>query len=658
VKAVHSPKRAEDGSKTKLSQGDSLVSLKNDLNNLIESFGSNENEDNLPNSSRDYIPTSVADNVFEDELPSLDEVDSYGRENAVLRLSSHMENISFKSNSPPNHELVSPFEKASDDTFIQSSPVTRSQLRRQSHSFEFPRPTSKEPSGCTNMIDLRRQSSAFEFRSNSLPSASSPSVPLYENFSRDASMRDSLRRKNSSVRDLIKRLEGDPVSKPLEAAVSAEYLTRTTGKSSVTSRKKSSNGCDIATRPKKLESKITEEEVPMEAGDTWVDASAFFKNVAEVEGPPQCGRSSIVKMRQEMKGRVQDAASKFGGAGQTPMKLGASARRQSARLGTISMTPAGTKLPNQSYNSKTPSYNRRSTLTGIRTSVKVNPATGNPPFLPSSVFKDKSPSYLNPTIASRSKERSKSPIFFEINEKEKKSPIINDSCIQTKFKERSKSPITIKPNINKSPNEMVKTISKERTNSSRGGRVDRKGSYNSRDIKPKNKVERSTSGNGKSKKASVKRNKSATDRRLKGKRNNSERRYLTIGYVGEVTRSPLKERQNLPTNIRRAHSDQTPNRYKVNFEDKVVTRAMYRAEEELQSMVTMADLARKHSLRSEMMSPRTGKFAPHGLETPHGKVKRAASDRASPRSVRPSKQGEKLRNFGSTYVNSPRSQRF
>ena len=46
---------------------------------------------------------------------------------------------------------------------------------------------------------IRRQSSAFEFRS--------VVEPTYENLSRDVSSRASLRRRNSSVKDLILRLE-------------------------------------------------------------------------------------------------------------------------------------------------------------------------------------------------------------------------------------------------------------------------------------------------------------------------------------------------------------------------------------------------------------------------------------------------------------------
>jgi len=647
VKGVHSPKE-----KSKLSTGESLVSLKNDLNKMLESFGSFENEEN--NSSRENILiTEGFDEVFEAVKISTDEVDAISKENAVLSLSTRMENISFHSNSPPTQDFHNSYEKASVDAFVQSSPVTRSQLRRQSHSFEFPRPPPIESSSSRHPIDLRRQSSAFEFRSNSLPSVGSPNVPIYENFSRDATIRDSLRRKNSSVRDLIKRLEGDTKSLLSSRKVSTEVLSRTSSKTSIGSRSKSSLGSDISMRPPTiLDAKITEECPSDSDGDSWVDASAFFKNVQEAEIPQQCGRSSIVKMRQEMKGRVQDAATKFGGAGQTPMKLTASARRQSARLGT-SMTPAGNRFPGHSTIIKTPAnQNRRSTLTGIRTSIRVN----NVPIMPSSVFKDASPSYANPTISSQIKEKPKSPLFSDQNSIKGKSPSFDHSNerLSEHVTSRKSNNVLLGGNLERKP--------KERSQSTKGNKVDRKGSYNSRDLKPRDKVERSTSGNARDRKANVKRNKSAADRRVQGikKKKSNERRYLTIGYVGEVTRSPLKERQNLPINIRRSQSDQTPNRY-VSLEDKAITRAMYRAEEELKSVAIMADIARKHSLKSDMiMSPMRGVVVSEGCETPLSKVRRAQSDRASPRSVRALKQsGERPgKTTGkSKYVNSPRRQR-
>merc|ERR1719499_2623132 len=118
--------------------------------------------------------------------------------------------------------------------------------------------------------------------------------------------------------------------------------------------------------------------------------------------------------------------------------------------------------------------------------------------------------------------------------------------------------------------------------------VERKSSL-SRDLK-KHSVQRSTSGS-KDRRSKVKRNRSNAEKE-KAKRK-EERRYLTIGYPGEV-RSPLKERQNIPTNVRRSNSDQTPSR--VYKPGEIMTRSKLRNE--------TAFVARKHSLKSDLlMSP-------------------------------------------------------
>merc|ERR1719228_3026047 len=109
---------------------------------------------------------------------------------------------------------VRPIPQPGEDTFNQSSPVTRSQLRRQSHSFEFTRPAVTEND--EEFDSLRRQSSAFEFRSISLGSEHRPNAPTYENFSRDYTNRGSLRRRNSSVRDLVQRLETEARSRVVD----------------------------------------------------------------------------------------------------------------------------------------------------------------------------------------------------------------------------------------------------------------------------------------------------------------------------------------------------------------------------------------------------------------------------------------------------------
>merc|ERR1719400_182951 len=133
-------------------------------------------------------------------------------------------NISVKSGSSVVEGEKSPKEEevGTNELFKQSSPVTRSQLRRQSLSFQFTRPADVDQGGKEG--NLRRQSSAFEFRS---------SEPLqYGSLNRDIASRASLRRRNSSVKDLIQRLEGSTMGSTHRSANMAENSLPSTGSSS------------------------------------------------------------------------------------------------------------------------------------------------------------------------------------------------------------------------------------------------------------------------------------------------------------------------------------------------------------------------------------------------------------------------------------------
>ena len=449
-----------------LSHGDSLASLKNDISDMIEkSFGSEKNEE------------KNADEVFNDDLDNTD-----GRRNEVAELSSQIENISFKAKSPPIGDV--------EDFFVQSSPVTRSQLRRVSDCFEFARPD--DPVDKTDPATLRRQSSAFEFRSKFV---SDSCEPRYENMTRDVASRQSLRRRNSSVRDLVQKIETE--SKKRGGSGAGTDLSRVRCLGSVSDHLREAPPRphqprpmpDIKAEASRLNIKplrISEDDDEFTGG--WVDASEFFKNVNQVEAP-QCGRSSIVKIRKEIKGRVQDSVSKFSHA--TPVRPVGASRRLSARMGTSVATPLPRPLPGAS----------KQTLTGIRTT------TANP--------SKRLSTFANPTIASSNKVRDKSPIY------------------ENQVKTTGKS--TAEPSY--------QNVLVERKNS------------NSRDLK-KVPVERSSSRGRKSR---VKRNKS--DAEQKERRRREERRYLTIsGYPGETARSPLKEKQNIPANVRRSESDRTPTR--------------------------------------------------------------------------------------------------
>ena len=588
VKSSKSPKSRKNMSaeKKKLSHGDSIASLKNDLSDMIEkSFGSDEKT-----KYGDDEVDEVFDNTLENKPDKTD----------VNDLSSKMENISFKNQSPPL--------KPVDDFFAQASPVTRSQMRRVSDCFEFARPDDVP---LDREDTLRRQSSAFEFRSKF---ASLGSEPSYENLTRDVATRGSLRRRNSSVRDLVQKIESETRKRSIDVPPVAVTAKPTASKppsapaTNVSNRKESASSVSrrpvpdlqpsssrIATKPPLRISSTKDEEFT----DGWVDASEFFKNVTQAEAP-QCGRSSIVKIRTQIQGRVKDSVTKFSGhPGATPVRAGAS-RRLSARMGTCVTTPSHVRQPKITGAPLTlpptpgPST-RRQTLTGIKTTAAPNRrlSTAN---------------YANPTIASINRASNKSPALLE--------PV----AVQSRRGARSKSP---RQSAIKSPKEpSYQNVKVERTNS------------NSRDIK-RHPVERSSSAGSKSKKNRVRRNRSDAESRTKRREEKRDgRRYLTIGYPGEV-RSPLKERQNIPANVRRSESDRTPSRPSKNTGESMMTRAKLQEVENLPDYENIAvNVVRKHSLKCDMlMSPKPQTNIPNTPLTASSKVKRAASERSTPRNA-------------------------
>jgi len=487
-----------------------------------------------------------------------------------------------------------------DDFFVQSSPVTRSQTRRVSDCFEFARPEDVPLSDKTDT--LRRQSSAFEFRSKF---ASNSSEPTYENLTRDVATRGSLRRRNSSVRDLVQKIESE--TKKRSFGVPSEKTRSSIGSNSSITSSRHGSVSSVSTRPVpdiQLDTSKVSVKKPLRISEDdneqftegWIDASEFFKNVTQAEAP-QCGRSSIVKIRTLNQGRVKDIGTKFNQPGATPGRSVASgaSRRLSARMGTSMATP-GPRKPTSTLASLPPTPgagSRRQTLTGIRTTVttsKRQPPTAN---------------YANPTIASNNKVRDKSPIL--------------DQTGSRKCAPRSKSPNN--PSAIKSPGSLEPSY--------QNVKVERKNT-NSRDIK-RHPVERSTSGS-KGRKNRVRRNKSDAESRTRRK---EERRYLTIGYPGEV-RSPLKERQNnIPANVRRSESDRTPSRaYKSG---EIMTRSKLAEVENIENydMVSnhQINVVRKHSLKCDMLMSPKPPLPPQTPASNKKHVKRAASERSTPKTA-------------------------
>ena len=154
-------------------QSESITQLRQDIQHLIEnSFGDNERHASESFVDEDVFVDSVdapsGNMAYKAPSNAVSAPDNLFRRD-VSELSSRMANVSFE-------RMV---DLQSD---VRDSPMTRSQLRRQSSAFEFAKP---DPA-CQQRENLRRQSSAFEFRSG-------PVEPIYENLSRDVSARASLR---------------------------------------------------------------------------------------------------------------------------------------------------------------------------------------------------------------------------------------------------------------------------------------------------------------------------------------------------------------------------------------------------------------------------------------------------------------------------------
>ena len=486
-----SPARGTRQSPRTLSHSDSITSLRNDIHDLIENS---------------FSSTKALSQSSDMEQET---VDSWRDPRTVSELSSKLANVSLPNTVPA-------------DFMAQDSPLTRSQLRRQSHSFEFAKPVTVDAAAARTKHDaLRRQSSAFEFCSAKIE-------PIYENLSRDVASRASLRRRNSSVKDLIQRMEAEAkkrVEREVRRRMEGEAKRRVGSSSSSSSRTLGSTDEESGEeKPEKSAHvptlRIDETERTRDAvfstdsepardqeetdfllavkgactptrdpvDEVWMDGTEFFKTV-EAAALPQCGRSSIVKIRKENRGRVLDSVHKFSGApGTTPVRRGpvAGTRRLSARMGCASpILPA-------------PPASRRQTLTGIKTSAASSRSH-----------------YTTQTISTLNKMRDKSPnplpplSIKSISSK--KSPM-NRALTVDSIQRRKKSPPQ-KPAAN------VSTRSQERN--------------------PTTGVRRSVSNS-----APRKRSEAGRGRRRE------ERRYLTIGYPEEA-RSPLKECLNIHANIKR-----------------------------------------------------------------------------------------------------------
>ena len=126
VRATHSP-LGEQG----LRGGDSLVSLKNDISDLIErSFGAGEKPEDGETESPGEVTVVDGRGRSEGREEREEMVDRF----RAIRVAV----------TPPSSLQGQEGEKEAPPLFSQGSPVTRAQLRRQSESFQFLRPAEVE----------------------------------------------------------------------------------------------------------------------------------------------------------------------------------------------------------------------------------------------------------------------------------------------------------------------------------------------------------------------------------------------------------------------------------------------------------------------------------------------------------------------------------
>ena len=256
---------------------------------------------------------------------------------------------------------------------LPSSLLTRS-MRRQSSAFEM-----KTNAG---MGQVRRQSSAYELQAWKKNQSS---------FDRGVSTRASLKQRNSSVKDLVKKLEvkktddDNEVFEP-EAVFKMPSPPKETPmkKTPGLERGRPRTRIPIRSPTLDIDAEEAKDDFPTSNESEWMDANDFFNKPSRVahlafEDTSGCKRSSIIRIRTEKKGLVSRSVETFTKPAlpppiHTPRRVPrppartpasctvtSSTRRTSARMGV-----AGKSLANGTM------VTRRQTLTGIKTSAMPN----------------------------------------------------------------------------------------------------------------------------------------------------------------------------------------------------------------------------------------------------------------------------------------------
>ena len=607
-KVVPREKNSADTQDSQQCSNDSVTNLRQDISSIIEqSFGS-RNGQSTPSS------VSSGNTLLSEKCVDTDNSQTFDGKNCndkVNDITSHLQEVDMFPSS--SNQLSRKMEWLGMND-VPYSPNLSQALRRQSSAFEICRLPSAiaamEKAKRTNFnpTSIRRQSSAFEIRNkNNFAKIGEPTVlcswndqirePIYENFDRTNQRitRASLRNKNSSVKDLVKKLEKvdsnshfdapTPLLEPVKNMREKRMSLSTSAlpySNALRSSKIISDTNPTLPKPFEIAQTISRPEINLETSETtsentdslealdqfdfgepggteeWMDAKEFFdnppgptKNFMLLSRPDEsivnsgCKRSSIIRIRTEKKGLVSKSVETF---------TKPCTRATMLPPSSIPKTPykAPQAIRHSTANTPQPSTRRQSARMGIAGRSTATPAVSSAsskivPSSPQTSMGVAGAAARRQSIGIRTHNKLESPrqktkIHSGINKNDADN-LINSNCAQTaqiNMSAHSYENCAFVQKENKYKPNVSNTVDKVINES--------KGSTN----RHKNCGESPSSG-----KVSENQKKISLSRKSK---RIEERRYLTIGYTGEKVRSPLKEKQNLIATVQRSKSAQTPSK--------------------------------------------------------------------------------------------------
>ena len=615
------PKTKDNISLQKRAPGDSVTNLKQDISSIIEkSFGSGNDQSTSQISSG---KANSSDNDFShDDTHSIvgHGMDSLSINNPTCESYSEINDITSKFSSVNMHlgagkkpsslkmewlGIKGPFSK------IENAQT----LRRQSSAFECRLPSAiaaqeKAKRAEQNKDTLRRQSSAFEIgkKNNrrkligSIPSwKDTIEEPIYENFERpnQSVTRASLRLKNSSVKDLVQKLE--KVDRPLtmDAPIplvgtntSSQNKRMSLSTSSLPNPMRSAQNDPISQnflKPRSTndtdgpllddfkgsvssidckdstgesyDSNEALDEFDFEQGggtEQWMDAKEFFE---KTPGPPKnlmihprleesiissasgCKRSSIIRIRTEKKGLVSKSVENFTKPAMLPPSI--IPRTPGKPPAIIRMSTANTPITSRRLSARMGITGRTSSI-----AAKNSLASKIVPITPPTSMGVAGAAARRQSIGVRTPNKT-------VSRKETTSVLMDSApCQNSEFSGGAKnSPSLLYPSKGNQTRSLRTSSPKLKQTSLQNTVVANSTDSNKKPTtEPQTKPFESSLTQRNSTSSGIRQN-SGVSRKSK---RIEERRHLTIGYAGEKVRSPLKERQNIMVTVQRSKSAQTP----------------------------------------------------------------------------------------------------